>query len=291
MSAETSAQATGPASGTATEKAAVDFGLKRRGWLRFTELYYLGNILILLSYFAARYYSVNLQRMQNSTIMQSESELLQWEQHAAGMWGVVLLVKGWKALSMDMLLADAFVFGKAALLAMVYAMDRRLFAYYLIAMVLLFLVAQQPCYSGPDKIKYFTPATFTSEVQKEHKGATWLVECYAPWSPPCVHLEPVFADLSLKYTTSKLKFGKLDLGRWPSAAADLRIDVGGASHQLPTIIMYQAGVEVGRIPHVSADGSYSKRKFRRSDIIRAFDLDGHYARTVVTSKPGAKKQK
>lgn len=270
----------------------MDFGPKRRGWLRFTELYYLGNALLLLSYAAARFYAVNVNRMRHSTVLRSEWELLQWEQHAASLWAVVLMVKGWKALSLDMFLADAFLFGKAVVLALTYVLDRRLFAYYLLAMVLLFLVAQQPCYTGPDKIKYFTPGTFKWEVQEEHKGVTWLVECYAPWSPPCVHLEPVFADLSMKYTTPKLKFGKLDLGRWPAAAPELRIDVGGASQQLPTIIMYEAGVEVGRIPHVFADGSYPKGKFRRSDIIRAFDLDGHYVRTVAAAKDGAsKKQK
>lgn len=39
------------------------------------------------------------------------------------------------------------------------------------------------------------------------------VEFYAPWSPPCIHLEPVFAELSLKYTTARLRFGKVDAAR------------------------------------------------------------------------------
>eukprot|EP00193_Tetraselmis_chui_P008793 CAMPEP_0177766778 /NCGR_PEP_ID=MMETSP0491_2-20121128/8702_1 /TAXON_ID=63592 /ORGANISM="Tetraselmis chuii, Strain PLY429" /LENGTH=295 /DNA_ID=CAMNT_0019283207 /DNA_START=201 /DNA_END=1088 /DNA_ORIENTATION=+ len=280
----------GEKKGPPAKKVVADFSPKLRGWWRFTELYYLGNFLLLLSYVATRIYAVNVSRLRHSHILRSEWELLQWEQQAASLWGVVLLIKGWKALSLDMFLADAFLYGKAVLLALSYILDRRIFCYYMVFMVLLFLVAQQPCYSGPDKIKYFTPGTFKWEVQEEHKGVSWLVECYAPWSPPCIHLEPVFADLSLKYTTSKLKFGKLDLGRWPQAAPDLRIDVGGASEQLPTIIMFESGVEVGRIPHVFADGSFPKGKFRRSDIVKAFDLDSHYIRTVGKDS-GDKKKK
>lgn len=43
------------------------------------------------------------------------------------------------------------------------------------------------------------------------------VEFYAPWAPPCIHLEPVFAELSLKYTTERLRFGKVDASRCGAA--------------------------------------------------------------------------
>lgn len=39
------------------------------------------------------------------------------------------------------------------------------------------------------------------------------VEFYAPWSPPCIHLEPVVAELSLKYSCSRLQFGRVDAPR------------------------------------------------------------------------------
>lgn len=44
-------------------------------------------------------------------------------------------------------------------------------------------------------------------------AAASQVEFYAPWAPPCIHLEPVFAELSLTYTNDKLRFGKVDASR------------------------------------------------------------------------------
>ena len=59
---------------------------------------------------------------------------------------------------------------------------------------------------------YLTPASYDELViklpkpkdEKEKGGKEklsnrWLVECYASWSPPCVHLEPLFAQLSVQY--------------------------------------------------------------------------------------------
>lgn len=280
-----------PGGSTRAPVKQADFGPKLRGWLRFTELYYVSHFLLVLSYALSRYYAVHVAEFSHKRIVHNEDELFRWEKQALLLLGIVMAVKGWKALSLDMFLADFFMYAKATLAALAYAMDIRIFVYYVIAMIVLFLISQQPCYAGPDKIKYFTPGTFNWEVEENHKGVIWLVELYAPWSPPCIHLEPVYADLSLKYTTAMFKFGKLDLGRWPQAARDFKVDVNGVTDQLPTIIMFKAGVEVGRIPQVFQDGSCAKGKFTRSDIVRAFDLDGIYARLAATGKDKKKKKK
>mmetsp|Transcript_37002 Transcript_37002/g.104458 ORF Transcript_37002/g.104458 Transcript_37002/m.104458 type:complete len:316 (+) Transcript_37002:263-1210(+) len=287
-------KASGPST-TNIKATAVYFGPRLRGLWRFTDLYYIANLLLLLTYPFARFYVIHVAQFAYKRLIFNELELWDWEKHALQLLGVVMAVKGWKALSMDSLFADFFLYTKSIVLAITYAIDLRIFVYYVIAVLVLFMIAQQPCYTGPDKIKYFTPGTFKWEVQETHKGVTWLVELYAPWSPLCIHLEPVFADLSLKYATDKLKFGKLDLGRWPAIASELKIDVSGATQQLPTIIMYEKGEEVGRIPHVFSDGSFAKGKFRRSDIVRAFDLDGQHSRTAAatpaTGSDASKKDK
>ena len=273
------------------KKPSVYFGPRLRGLWRFTELYYVVNVLLILTYPFARFYVIHVAQFAYKRLIYNEMELWDWEKHALQLLGVVMAVKGWKAMSADSLLADFFLYVKACIVAITYAIDMRIFFYYMIAILVIFMIAQQPCYTGPDKIKYFTPGTFKWEVQENHKNVTWLVELYAPWSPPCIHLEPVFADLSLKYATDHFKFGKLDLGRWPAIAGELKIDANGATQQLPTIIMYEKGEEVGRIPHVFADGSFAKGKFRRSDIVRAFDLDGQYARTAAGPGPSQTSKK
>lgn len=65
-----------------------------------------------------------------------------------------------------------------------------------------------------EDLVYLTPATYDELVikqpsEKDKSGGKrsnrWLVECYASWSPPCVHLEPMFAQLSVKYGNSTLQ--------------------------------------------------------------------------------------
>jgi len=46
----------------------------------------------------------------------------------------------------------------------------------------------------------------------------WLVEFYTTWSPPCRDVMPAFAALSNDYANDYLRFGKLDVGKYPDAA-------------------------------------------------------------------------
>ena len=46
-----------------------------------------------------------------------------------------------------------------------------------------------------------------------HTSLQPQVEFYAPWSPACIHLEPVVAELSLKYSCTRLQFGRVDAPR------------------------------------------------------------------------------
>jgi len=43
---------------------------------------------------------------------------------------------------------------------------------------------------------------------------------HATWSPPCKAASPVFSALSRKYATDYLKFGKIDVGKYPEAAKE-----------------------------------------------------------------------
>merc|ERR1711871_1887344 len=105
-------------------------------------------------------------------------------------------------------------------------------------------------------------------------GSGWL-SFFAPWAPPCVHLEPVVARLSLKYggPASGIRFAKLDLARWPGVGKEHGIVVSPSSEQLPTIVLFEDGEEVARIPHVFPDGTVVRGRFRERDIVRGFDLE------------------
>ena len=138
---------------------------------------------------------------------------------------------------------------------------------------------KQPVYEGPNSITFLTPASFHDKVVKRHGNVDWLVVFFAAWSPPCVHLEPVVAELSLKYGTGSLQFGKVDVGRWPHVAKEHRVVVSPTSNQLPTLILFRKGQEVGRIPHVFRDGSVAKGRFRKNDIVKGFELEERLRRS------------
>jgi len=60
-----------------------------------------------------------------------------------------------------------------------------------------------------------------------------------------------------------VQFAKMDLGRWPRIAKELNVSLSGTSKQLPTLIMYENGRECARIPHIFADGSVAKGRYRK----------------------------
>jgi thiol-disulfide isomerase/thioredoxin len=101
---------------------------------------------------------------------------------------------------------------------------------------------------------------------------TYIVELFAPWSPQCLVLEPVFAELSHTYGTDRRRFGKLDISRWPAMAKELKVDLNGVTDQLPTFVSFRNGKEVKRIPIVGESGKVYGGQIRRQDLIAVFDL-------------------
>lgn len=61
-----------------------------------------------------------------------------------------------------------------------------------------------------------------------------------------------------RYDTKYLKFGKIDISRYPDAAQKYNISDSSLSRQLPTVIMFQNGVEVLRRPTYDSKGKVFK---------------------------------
>lgn len=253
-----------------------------RPTLRFFGSYYVSNMLVMLSYPLAR------QAVYSYRGSFAAYALPHWERQALGTFAVVAIVKFFRSSTLDAFFAEFFMYGKAALGVLVYMVDRWAFGVYMLVYAAIFVLFPQPKYDGPDSLHYLTPALFDEKVIRCRTTATsnrddastsmWLVEFYASWSPPCVQIEPLVADISLRYATHLLSFGKLDVGRWPHVAKQHGIAVGGSSRQLPTFIMFRDGKEIGRVPHVYADGSIAKGRYRKQDLIKAFELDALYIR-------------
>jgi len=61
-----------------------------------------------------------------------------------------------------------------------------------------------------------------------------------------------------RYALENLKFGKIDVGRYPDAAKKYGINDSSMSRQLPTVILFRSGKEVTRRPAADDRGKLIK---------------------------------
>lgn len=138
------------------------------------------------------------------------------------------------------------------------------------------LLLPEPTYSGPDNVIYFRGANGLQEELNRDKNKVWLVGFYAVWNPACVNFAPIFAELSTKYNLDNLKFGKVDVGRYPDAGKQHHVDDSSLSKQLPTLILFKEGKEILRRPTTDTKGKLLKFSFTQETIKLAFDLNNLY---------------
>ena len=171
-------------------------------------------------------------------------------------------------------LASGFVYAKAANLLLFFRIDPRYGLLYLLLFTLQAMLLPEPTYKGPENIVYFRANGLDDELKRDPK-VTWLVTFYAAWSPSAVNFSPIFAKISANYGLPNLKFGKIDVGRYPEVAEKFIISTSALTRQLPTVIMFQDGKEVGRVPAI-INGKINKFMFKEEEVVQVFDLNNLY---------------
>ena len=146
-------------------------------------------------------------------------------------------------------------------------------------------------YAGPSNVTAFSDATFESEVEKGSSQVTWLVAVDAAWSDACLNFEAAFADISLRYGTNALRFGRVDVDRWPELARRLRVDGSARSWQLPTFILFERRKEAKRLPPFDANGEVVKVSIDREGLCACFELDRRMARSSAVDTGNPKKKR
>ncbi|RDD47439.1 Thioredoxin-related transmembrane protein 2-like protein [Trichoplax sp. H2] len=162
--------------------------------------------------------------------------------------------------------------------------DIKLGSLYIIMCIVVYLLFPEPVYAGPDKVEYFSDSNIQDEITRD-KSITWLIAFYTPWSNTCVRLAPVFAQLSLEFANDKLKFGKVDISRFPEIAKEYKINTGVMSKQIPTVILFEGGKEITRRPAISVTGKVLMRFFfTKENLTYSFDLNELSAKTRAKCK-------
>lgn len=205
-----------------------------------------------------------------------------WEKQVGASALAVLGTKFVRRENLDAWLADAFAYGKSAVLVLAYFADetRASVAWTAVAFAILYVYLPHPRRRGATRAIEMTPARFDAEVTKkewtrEDARVRWVVLFRADWSQRSLHLEPTFADLSLAYAEKAaaagddVRFAVVDVGRFPSVAERLgiRLDLVGAQSQVPSVVLFERGEERARLPRAYLEGARVKgSRLRRVDL-------------------------
>lgn len=218
-----------------------------------------------------------------------------WEKQVGASALAVLGTKFVRRENLDSWLADAFAYGKSAVLVLAYFADetRASVAWTAVAFAIFYVYLPHPRHRGATRAIEMTPARFDAEVTKkewtrEDARVRWVVLFRADWSQRSLHLEPTFADLSLDAekaaddeTRDDVRFAVVDVGRFPSVADRLgiRLDLVGAQSQVPSVVLFERGEERARLPRAYLEGTRVKgSRLRRVDLEAGLGLKKPTAR-------------
>ncbi|KAL4714806.1 hypothetical protein ACJJTC_002665 [Scirpophaga incertulas] len=236
--------------------------------------YYWFNIILSMSYVMCKRTSVICSFLFEN----SDCELDSRETEILFFLIIVVMLRTRKAGSVTMVnyLSSSFVYTKIANIILWFYADIRYGLPYGALVILTALLLPEPTYMGPERLTYFRGPQILEEELKRNKGTTWLVCLYAAWHPACVTFAPVFSELSASYGIENFRFGKLDVGRYPDAAAKFRVQDGPTSRQLPTVILFSGGEEKMRRPQADHSGKLQKFLFSKDNMKATFCLDDIY---------------
>lgn len=245
--------------------------------------YYWVNIFLTFSYLLAKKLPFTCQRLFKHK--EEMCELDSRETEILFFLLIVVMIRSRKTGSVTMVnyLSASFIYTKVANLILWGYGDFRYGIGYLVVFVLVAMLLPEPSYKGLEYITYFRNAqTFEEELVRD-KRINWLICFYTVWNPSCVNFAPIFAELSAEYNLENLKFGKIDIGRFPDMAQKYRISDSSFSRQLPTVILFQHGKETDRRPNADAKGKLQKFFFSSDNVRATFGLNNLYKTCVENS--------
>jgi len=197
---------------------------------------------------------------------------------------VIIMIRSRKTGNVSMInyLSNGFMYAKVANTILFFMADPRLGLVYGLLFLLQGLLLPEPTYKGPENIVYFRNNTINEEINRD-KNVVWMITFYAAWSPACIDFASIFSKISSEYGLANLKFGKVDVGRFAEVAEEYHINTSSLSRQLPTLIMFQDGKELGRVPAIH-NGKVQKFFFNEEAIVTAFDLNNVYKKCKEDKK-------
>lgn len=248
----------------------------KKDLLLLLKPYYFINILISLSFIIIKRAPIVCEHLH--FLFHDDSEKCEFgsrETEILFFLIIVIMIRTRKAGSTTMItyLTSSFIYTKVANLILWFYHDFRLGIAYGVLMLLVGLVLPEPTYSGPEKVTYFRTASGLDDELQSDPRVNWVVCFYTVWNPACVNFAPLFAELSASYALDNLKFGKVDIGRFPEVGQKYHVSDSSLSRQLPTVILFKNGKEYIRRPTADPKGKLQKFFFSFDNVRAALDLN------------------
>merc|ERR1712226_1038796 len=238
-----------------------------RGFLEFFHPHYVFNFMLSTVFYMLKTTPPLCSMLFDDCIL----ALREWE--LLTFLGCIIVMKNRKQPSVKVYVGTICMFAKILTTILFFRQNVIYGIIYVIVCLLHLAFLPEPAYKGPDLVTYFRGDDFEVELARD-KRVTWLVEFYAAWSPNCVNFAQIFAELSSKYTLDNLRFGKVDVTRFPDLAKQYYISTSSWTKQLPSVILFQAGKESRRRPACDQSGKVAQKFiFSRENVLNAFELN------------------
>uniref|UniRef100_A0A7E4V244 Thioredoxin domain-containing protein n=1 Tax=Panagrellus redivivus TaxID=6233 RepID=A0A7E4V244_PANRE len=229
--------------------------------------HHIANILLSLSFLLVKctpYVCDFLFSEENCALDGREHEILIF-------LGVIIVFKNRKATNWLHYLSTVYMFSKAANCFLFFRIDTLLGIAFSIVCLLVTVLLPEPVYLESNNVTYFRAEGLWNEINQD-KRVNWIIVFFTSWSPECRHVTPVFSKLSDRFTLPNLRFGKLDVGRYPKEAERFRINVHPTSRQLPTISLFRDGEQAIRRPVIGPNKRAIPFVFNEENCIQHYDL-------------------
>lgn len=239
--------------------------------------YYLVNALVLTGYLVVR------GSYENGTLDSPDRFLgMTREMEIAAIAFLGAANRSRKLPTLEAIVKHFVLFFHTTIVVLLFFRDKRLMTWAIIAFCVVDFVLPKPKPAAHDDVEELTRRSHDEIVKRAAKGAVWIVFYYKSWSDNCSNLRRTFADVAQTYTIEgKLRFAVVDVSA--ELSERLTINCSGLSNQLPTLILYDGGDEVKRLPPLR-DGQVVKTLIDKPGIIAYFALDRRFA-ALAKSKP------
>jgi len=190
----------------------------------------------------------------------------------------------------DKFFCEIFFYSKFAISILLLLISRKLFFWYILACLIIWLLIKYPKFKGPHNIIEIPNMEAFNDIiekiqnrpkEKSHKKSHYnntnnnqdyylFVIFYSYYSYDCLYTEELFADLSIKYYTDNLIFAKMSVDINEAFVEKLGINLHH-NVTLPYMIMFKNGKEEERLPGYDEKGRPKKMKYyREKDIVDVF---------------------